>query len=106
MRATSTGFELTFTQPVDPQSATNPRSYTLDSYTYLYRPDYGSDEIQSQSLSIDRVDLSEDRRQVRLTVRPLRQYFVHELNAAGVRNAADQPLLHSQAYYTLNRIPK
>lgn len=106
MRATATGFELTFTQPVDPQSAANPRSYTLDSYTYLYRPDYGSDEIQSQSLSIERADLSEDGTRVRLSVRPLRQYFVHELNAAGVRNAAHQPLLHSQAYYTLNRIPK
>jgi hypothetical protein len=106
MKATSRGFDLVFTQPVDPQSAANPSSYTMESYTYLYRPDYGSDEIQTQSLSIELAEVSEDGLTVRLTVKSLRPFFVHELVGLGVRNTAGQPLLHPQAFYTLNRIPK
>jgi hypothetical protein len=106
MKATPTGFELVFTQPVDKRSAGEVSSYSLSSYTYLYKPDYGSDEVQAQNLSIDRAEVSEDGFTVRLSVRTLRPLFVHELSAAGVRNEADQPLLHPQAYYTLNRIPK
>jgi hypothetical protein len=30
---------------------------------------------------------------------------VHELQAAGVKSSAGQPLLHNMAYYTLNYIP-
>ena len=41
-----------------------------------------------------------------LTVDELREGYVYELHAHGVRNKKDQPLLHSAAYYTLNRVPK
>lgn len=106
MRATNNGFELVFTQPVDPQTASDPNSYSMISYTYLYKPDYGSDEIQTQTLSIEEIQISSDGLRVQLTVKPLRPLFVHELDASGVRNQAGQPLLHSQAFYTLNRLPK
>ncbi|MFM7193465.1 MAG: c-type cytochrome, partial [Bacteroidota bacterium] len=32
------------------------------------------------------------------------QYYLHELNLAGVRSEDGQPLLHPMAYYTLNNI--
>jgi glucose/arabinose dehydrogenase len=105
MRAKPDGFELVFTQPVDPQTAAAIESYALSSYTYTYQAAYGSDEIQRQQLAIQSANLGADGRSVRLVVAGLRPLFVHELVARGVRSADGEPLLHSEAYYTLNRIP-
>ncbi|QEG43065.1 hypothetical protein [Roseimaritima ulvae] len=105
MRARADGFELEFTRPVDPRTAADPRSYSLSSYTYQYHSAYGSDEIQTKDLSITAATVSEDGRRVHLQVEGLRKLFVHELSAAGVRDANGHPLLHAEAYYTLNEIP-
>ncbi len=106
MRARPDGFELVFTKPVDPTSAAKIESYALSSYTYEYHATYGSDEIQTQSLAIQSATVSEDGKSVRLKVTGLRPLFVHELVARGVRSADGEALLHPDAYYTLNRIPK
>jgi len=105
MRAQHDSFELVFTQPVDPASASDVNSYALSSYTYRYQEAYGSDEIDNQSLIIQDAQVSADGLRVRLRVAGLREHYVHELAAHGVRNQEGQPLLHSMAYYTLNRIP-
>jgi len=106
MRAMPDGFELTFTQPVDSKTASDPASYAMTSHTYIYHAAYGSDEIKKKDLSITAAEISEDGLRVRLRIEGLRKLFVHELRAAGVRNQAGQSLLHPAAYYTLNRIPK
>ena len=106
MRAKPDGFELQFTRCVDPITASQPDSYQMSSYTYLYHNVYGSDEIQTKTLTIDRAVVSEDRMSVRLYTSGLRPYFVHELDASGIVDIDGQPLLHSSAFYTLNAIPK
>lgn len=106
VRAQPDGFELVFTLPVDPNTAADPTSYRLSSHTYLYHSTYGSDEIQRQELRVRSAVVSEDRMRVRLTVEGLREYFVHEILADGVRDDDGNPLLHADAYYTLNRIPR
>nr|WP_164102092.1 hypothetical protein [Candidatus Laterigemmans baculatus] len=106
MRATAEGFELRFTEPVDPESASDPNSYQFSSYTYLYHANYGSDEIQREGLEITAAQVSKDLRHVRLTVPGRRELYVHELVASGVRNSQGTPLLHPEAYYTLNKIPR
>ncbi len=105
MRARPTGFELIFTQPVDPGSAADLDSYSISSHTYRYHATYGSDEILKQDLNLRQVKVSADGMRVELVVDGLREYFVHELVAAGVRSHTGAPLLHSDAYYTLNQIP-
>jgi hypothetical protein len=106
MRATPDGFELVFTQPVDRATASDPKSYRMSSYTYQYQSAYGSDEIDTKELTIRSATLSDDLLSVRLTVDGLRPLYVHELSASGVRTDTGQPLLHTEAFYTLNRIPK
>jgi hypothetical protein len=105
MRALSDGFELVFTQPMDRRTASNPQSYRMSSYTYQYHSAYGSDEIDTKELSVQAAQLSDDLLSVRLTVDGLRPLYVHELSVGAVRTVTGQPLLHSEAYYTLNRIP-
>jgi hypothetical protein len=106
MRATPDGFELVFTQPMDRGSANDPKSYRMSSYTYQYQSAYGSDEIDTKELTIRSAVLSDDSLSVQLAVEGLRPLYVHELNASGVRTESGEPLLHSEAFYTLNRIPQ
>ena len=106
MRATPNGFELEFTQSVDASTAGNPESYRLTTYTYEYRSQYGSPEVDHTTPEITDAIVSDDRRSVQLTVNGLQIGHVHELHSDGVRNDHDLPLLHPEAYYTLNRIPK
>lgn len=106
MRAQPDGFELVFTKPVDTASAADVRSYRLTSHTYLYHSAYGSDEVQRGDHAIRSAVVSADGMRVRLTVDRLRRFFVHELTADGVRSKSGEPLLHANAYYTLNQIPE
>ncbi|MCA9026749.1 MAG: hypothetical protein KDA86_16195 [Planctomycetaceae bacterium] len=106
MKARPDGFELEFTLPVDPQSAGDVNSYRMTSYTYLYHSTYGSDEIETATPAITSAEVSKDRYRVRLHIDGLRELFLHELNATGVQSTSGEPLLHPEAYYTLNRIPK
>ena len=106
MRARSDGFELTFTQPVDPAAAGDPASYTMRAFTYIYQGEYGSPEVDDVAAKITAATVSTDRKSVRLVMTPLTKGHVHELHLKGVRSAEAKPLLHPVAYYTLNEIPK
>ncbi len=106
MQALPDGFRLTFTQPVDPKTAQDPKSYTLSSYTYTYHRNYGSEEIDTAPHKITNIQVSDDNLSVTLKVDNLRATYVHELHAPGLRNQDGKALLHPEAYYTLNKIPK
>ncbi len=105
MRATPTGFRLEFTEAVDPALAGDPASYSMSRYTYRHHSDYGSPEILTEACPIEAVTVDADGRGVELVVENLRELFVHELHADGVRSASGAPLLHADAYYTLNARP-
>lgn len=106
MRAKPDGFELQFTQPVNPETAGNPKSYSLTTYTYIYQASYGSPEVDHTTPTISKIVVSDDRRSVRLSIEGLQVGHVHELHSDGVTSAEGRPLLHKEAYYTLNHIPK
>ena len=77
----------------------------MKSYTYEYHAAYGSDEMETRELKIKSAEPGDDGKSVRLHVEGLREAYVHELRAEGLRSVAGEPLLHPDAYYTLNRIP-
>ncbi len=106
MEARSKGFSLLFTQALDAKSLANPQWIKMTSYTYPYHQAYGGEEIEKQTLSVDGISLSEDRRKLDLRVTGLRAGFVHELDASVLRSETGSSLLHAQAYYTLNEIPQ
>lgn len=107
VRAMPDGFEIEFTQPVDKQSASDPGAYQINSFIYKYHPVYGSPIVHDEVCQVSGVVVSKDGMKARLVVDNLRQKFVHEINATGVRSYYDeQRLLHPTAYYTLNEIPE
>ena len=107
MEAQPDGFVLRFTRVADPKTAADPKSYQLTSYTYEYHQAYGGEEIMSKAVAISAAEVADDGMSVRLRVAKdkLREGFVHELHAEGVRDSGGAALLHPQAYYTLNAIP-
>ena len=105
MRAKPDGFELIFTQPVDPEVARKPETWTMETYCYIFQSSYGSPEVDHTKPAITQIDVAKDNRSVRLTVDGLQRGHVHELHADGLRSASGIPLLHPVAYYTLNYIP-
>ena len=105
MRAKPDGFELTFTQPIDPKTAGDLKSYSMREFTYAYREAYGGDEIDEILPTIIAAEVGAEGQSVRLKISPLTKGHIHELHFEGVRNRAGHPLLHTVGYYTLNEIP-
>ena len=106
MTANKDGFTLNFTAPVDPATATNPASYSMAAWTYIYQGDYGSPEVDQSTPKITAATISVDKKSVRLKIDGLVRSHVHHLVAKAVKSASGDSLLHSDAYYTLNEIPK
>ncbi len=101
------GFELAFTRPVDRATAEDPASWTLASYTYLLHETYGSPEIDTLPLALERIEVAADGLRVRLVLTDepgLRAGFVHELSAHGVRAHDGAELRHAEAWYTAIRL--
>ncbi|MBL8898152.1 MAG: hypothetical protein JNM84_11020 [Planctomycetes bacterium] len=104
--ARSDGFLVRFTRPVDRALAGEPSSYRLQTYTHIYQEHYGSPEVDHTAPRVTRVRLAEDARSAELVVEGLVLGHVHEFDLGALRAADGAPLVHTQAYYTLNRLPR
>lgn len=101
------GFELTFTKPADLETASDQSSYAVTGFTYRYHSTYGSEIINQEQAPVRHVQVSEDGLSARLVIDNLREGYIHEIRADGVREAeTSNPLLHSLGYYTLKNIPE
>lgn len=107
VHAKADGFELTFTKPVDPETAADPASYEITGFTYHYHSTYGSEIINQEDAPVTHVEVADDGLSARLVVDNIRQGFVHEIKAEGLRAAeTGYPLVHSVGYYTMKNIPE
>ncbi len=104
MEARPKGFLLTFTRPAHTASLVD-GSFKMSAYTYLYRKEYGSPEVDKIEPAVSVAAVGQDGLSVELEVDPLTKGHVHELHLRGVRDVNEQPLLHDVAFYTLNEIP-
>ena len=106
MSVTRNGFRLSFTQMLDDGTAVTPKSYTLKSYTYPYQSRYGGEPVDVKTHEVKFAGLDALGLFINLAVDELREGYVYELHAHGVRDHKGRPLLHPKAYYTLNRVLK
>ncbi|PHR93439.1 MAG: hypothetical protein COA78_32915 [Blastopirellula sp.] len=100
------GFNLTFTQPFDPKTAANPDNYSMTTYTHMYRQAYGSPEVDHTTPKVTKAVVAADGLSVRIYVEGLVQGHVHDFDLTGVLSTEGKKLVHVNAYYTLNEIPK
>ncbi len=105
MKAKDNGFELEFTKPVNRAIAENPATYQITSFNYKYHYNYGSPIVGQQKGAVQKVEVSEDGRTVRLTIDGMRLGFIHQLKASNLKSNNGEKLLHDTGYYTLNEVP-
>ncbi|HLQ43986.1 MAG TPA: hypothetical protein VK137_04590, partial [Planctomycetaceae bacterium] len=67
---------------------------------------YGSPEVDQTTPTIEAATVAADGTSVLLRIDSLQEGHVHELHLDGVTSAEGLPLLHKQAYYTLNYLPE
>lgn len=105
INAESNGFTIHFTKPVDHDSAMDIGHFQVTDFTYNYDAVYGSPVRDRQSKNITSIEVSEDLKSVRLYVENLREGYIQEVRADGVRSQDGTGLLHPVGYYTLNNLP-
>jgi len=107
VRAMPDGFEVEFTMAVDPKSAEDIASYSLETFTYKYNSVYGSPPVNQEKLVIKGIKLSDDGMRVRIVTDGLRKDYIHDLTLEGIRSKDNfYSLVHPTAYYTLHTIPE
>jgi azurin/glucose/arabinose dehydrogenase len=106
LQARPDGFLVEFTKPVDPATAADTANYQLTSFTYKYHSNYGSPIINGQPARLRGVIVAPDGLSARLVVEgTLREKYIYEVKAEGLKAQSGEALLHPVGYYTLNAIP-
>lgn len=106
IRAMPDGFEIQFTRPVDPASASKVNSYEINSFNYQYHHHYGSPAIEPLVHKLKGILISPDRMKVRLVMSDCRRFYIHEIRPKSVRSESGEAMLHDVGYYTLNQVPQ
>ena len=106
VKLTKTGFDFTFTKPLDPATVAKTDAFALKSFTYVYFSNYGCPETDTQPEKVTAIRISENRKTVSIDVPDRRVGRVYDFKLNGVKSAEGQGLLHAEAYYTLNELVK
>jgi hypothetical protein len=106
IRIRPNGFRVVFTRPVSPESASDPKSYAIESWRYEYTGAYGSPELDRQQARIEKIEVAPDGLSAEITIGPLTKDRVYQIRAPGVRSANGEPLVNSIGAYTVNEIPR
>ncbi len=100
------GFKVRFTKPVDPALASDPSNYSLATFTHPYHGAYGGPEIEQTKPIVRSVELSNDRQTAFIRLEKLMQGHVYEFDLVRLRSSDQEELLHRNAFYTVNEIPR
>ena len=104
LKVTKTGFDLTFTKPLDPAVAGSTKAYSLKYFHYLYHSTYGSPQQGETPVPVTAAKLSADRKTVSLVLPSLVAGKIYELHLSGMKAADGSEVVHPEAYYTLNKL--
>ena len=103
MKLSEKGFRLTFTQKMDPAALQDLENYECRCYTYLYRKEYGSPQVEKKKIQVVAVTVLDAGRSVELELSELIEERVFQLNMPNLVSAAGQELTEPVIYYTLNK---
>ncbi len=103
IQATPTGFEISFTRPIDRTEAAKPGSYSISGYTRVWEWQLRDAGLGRYQPTIESVAVSEDGLTADLKVAPLKTGFVYEINCG--LQVGGEALWPATGHYTLHRIP-
>lgn len=116
LRTSTSGVELTFADPLDVATATDPDSYGVEIWNYRYSQDYGSPEVSvlhperevergkpnRDPLVVTGVQLSADRRTVSLRIAGMQP--VHQMRITWNVDAADGRQQKGELHHTIHAL--
>jgi hypothetical protein len=102
---TPDGFRVAFTKPVDAATGAAPASYAVTTFTHIYQGAYGGPEVDRTAPRVKAVALDADGMAATLTLDHVPGH-VHEFDLGALRSRDGEALLHRQAYYTVNEVPR
>jgi hypothetical protein len=108
IRPRGQGFTARMTRPLAEFESMDPSEIRVKRYHYLYTGEYGSPQANEQMVSVERVELSEDRTMLTLTF-PVESYpigMVYEIDFGNLTSDDGQALVHPEAWYTVHEIPE
>jgi glucose/arabinose dehydrogenase len=111
INASSNGINITFSQPLDPETAEDVGSYGIEQWNYRWTADYGSPDFSvtdpakqgHDEVTIASAKLRPDRRTVFLAIPGLRPVMQMQIRANV--DAADGTTIDHTVYLTINRVP-
>ena len=108
IRAKPTGIEIEFTKPLREGAGADASAYTIRQWYYKPTADYGGPKLDDKVLSITKVTLSNDRKRVMLELSGLQENHVVyvKLNHQSVTSTTGQKLWSTEAWYTMNSMPR
>ncbi|MFB9295761.1 c-type cytochrome [Persicitalea jodogahamensis] len=107
VRAKPKGFEIEFTEPLSKNVQADFKNLFIQQWWYKPTPSYGGPKMDLTDLKASRMSLSQDGRRLYVEIPGLRKenviYFRLPID---LKSASGHPLWTSEAWYTLNEIPK
>lgn len=79
MAATEAGMEITFSDPLDRASAENPEHFTITTWELKRSHNYGSKRYDERELTVERVQLGEDGKSLRIYLPDIQPTWVMEI---------------------------
>ncbi|HCT46228.1 MAG TPA: hypothetical protein DF699_13545, partial [Phycisphaerales bacterium] len=105
VEATPEGFRITFTEPVDRRLLSDIRNYSVDSWLYTPTSHYGGPKIDERPNLIFEANADGDGRSVTLRLGAFEPGRVYHI-VADLENKSGEPIWSTEAWYTLNQIPR
>ncbi len=102
MKALPAGFRLTFSEAIDPASATG---VTMKRNTYKYHAEYGSPKVDEAAVPLKAV-VADDGLSLVLECGPLKERYLHALDLTSLRSRAGSGLLGDRVWYQVVKAPR
>ena len=105
--ARTDGVEITFTEPLKPGEGWSFNDYEVKQWYYLPTADYGGPKLDDKILNIKSVNVSEDRRSVFLELDGMKEdHMIYVRLKNHFVSEQEHSLWTTEAWYTMNKIPK
>ncbi len=111
-KVTGQGVDLTFAEPLDPDSATDPENYVVKQWNYKWTANYGSDHYSvahpnqkgEDEVYVEGVTLSDDKTTVSIELEEIQP--VMQMQIELTIQAADGSEIDRTIYNTINVVPE
>lgn len=107
MSARTNGFELELTHALADGVGWESENWNVEQWRYVPTTEYGGPKVDLETLNVRAVSIADDRKHVSLAIDGLKEGHVVALHVVGpIADEAGAVLWSTQAWYTLNRLPK